>query len=257
MGFTLRCRGERHDNVDDAEPRHPASHPAFPGVRMTAAKPFSWEAALVPCWGWIRGVPLARGLSVPFPFLVGAIVDTERAVSWADLALAYAVVSAGYGVVYGYAGPWMLARARSARNATRDAAPPTLGRGLVNVLGTGLLLAINVSIVSLSTSPTARHAAQASAMKASLRMLVEAQDAYHATHGRYAISLDSLQFEAASSASRVTLVHADSASWAAEVANSENQQRCRISVGGRASVPADSLHRQPVCDPLPGFRIWR
>ena len=218
---------------------------------MTAARRFNWEAALVPCWGWLRGVPIARALSIPFPFLVVAVLDGNRPLFWPDILGGYAIVNLGYGLLYGLIGDWLLRRrARLAGNAKRDL---TTRQVFVNVVGSALLIFFGLLVVKLSFSQVFVKT-YAVTLKGDLRILADAQDAHHSSFGRYATSLDSLEYTPNNEVT-VTLVHAGGAAWAGK-AETDHQGftiRCRISVGRWPGAPADALDREPTCDPLPGL----
>lgn len=213
---------------------------------MTAARRFNWEAALVPCWGFLRKVPMARGLSFAYPFLVIAVLGTERTLFWSDLLLGFGGVSVGYGVLYGLAGDWMLARARARQSPPP---PPLTGRRIVtHVLFTTLVLLVNLLVTIAAIVPVHDHrAAIRGNVKADLRNLVTAQEAYFADHSRFSASLDSLEYQSSSNVT-VSIVHADSVSWAAEASYRDDLMRCRISYGRWASAPHDSLDTVPICD---------
>jgi hypothetical protein len=216
---------------------------------VKAARRWNWEAALVPCWGWLRSVPIARFLSLLFPFAVLALLDRERTLSWSDVIMAGAAVSAGYGVIYGLAGDWLHRRARRTRNAN-DAL--TLSDLLVYLVGCGLLLLVGLMVVIGALSPASLKA-YTGAMESELMRVHAFQQAYFARDGRYPSSLDSLSVNPYTSV-RVTLLRADSASWAAEAAYDGQKFRCRLAVDRRPGMLPDSLNGVPVCDPLPGLK---
>lgn len=202
---------------------------------MTRGRSFNWEAALVPFWGWLRSVPLAQGLSLPFPFLVIFLLGTERTLSWWDLGFAFAAVSAGYGLFYGFAGDWMLRRSHPVGKAQR---PITVGRRITYVIGSGLLLMVGFIIV-VGSLLVPHLKAYTSAMTAELRNVMELQDRHFASYGRYATTLDSLALEPSQNIT-VRFTRADSLSWAAEAESSGGKFRCRIFVDAVLTAQDDA-----------------
>lgn len=216
---------------------------------MTTSRRFNWEAALVPCWGWLRRVPIARGLSLLFPFGVIAVLGTERTLFWTDIAAGLAVPSVAYGILYGIAGDWMMRHARSKQAPGTAERELTVGGLLWHVFFSALMLAALFVVVIAAIAPNHRHdQAFRGAMKSDLRNLVTAQEAYFADHSRFAATLDSLLYESSLNVT-VSLIHTDSLSWAAEASYRDVAQRCRISIGRWDGAPADSLEGSPICDP--------
>lgn len=196
----------------------------------------------------MRRVPIAQALSIPFPFLVIAMLDTERTLFTKDLVIGFAVPSVLYVVLYGLAGDWMLRKAQ-AKRASGEAEPGlSAGRIVWHLVFSTLMLCAACIIVLLAiVSVDDKQPGFRSAMKADLRNLVTAQEAHRVDHGQYATTLDSLAFAPTSNVS-VSLLHADSTSFAAEASYREVTERCRISVGKWAGAPADSLDGVLVCD---------
>ncbi len=216
-----------------------------------SARRFNWEAALVPCWGWLRRVPIAQWLSLPFPFVVIAVLGTERTLYTKDLVIGFAVPSVLYGALYGLAGDWMLRKSREKKLSTAPEPRLTVGRVIWHVIFTAMMLAVAFVIVIAAIASNHGHeSAVRGAMKADLRNLVTAQEAHLADFGRYASTLDSLEFQPSSNIS-VSLVHGDSSSFAAEASYRNVAQRCRISIGKWAGAPVDSLDGVLVCDEDP------
>lgn len=209
---------------------------------------WNWEAALLPCWGWYRRVPIARVLSLFYPGLVVLWLGSERSLFVPSLVLAYLVVGVGYGILYGLTGNWMLQMAPSTSRdlAARDG--HTTRRVLAHSLFALVVAAVPVVPVIAAITPTPdRRARATAAMQSSLQNLVTVQDLHFATHTRFAASLDSLRYQPSPHVT-VRLVHADSTSWAAEASYGSTAQRCRISVGHWTQSPADAFSRVPRCD---------
>lgn len=218
---------------------------------MGTARRWNWEAALVPCWGWLRRARIAQWLSLPFPFLVIAVLGTERTLFTKDLVIGFAVPSVLYGVLYGLAGDWMLRKSRNGTDGEAAASNLSVGRVIWHVFFTALMLTLAFIIVIVAiASPHKHETAVRAALKADLRNLVTAQEAHLADFGRYTSALDSLEFRPSSNIS-VSLLHADSMSFAAEASYRDVAQRCRISVGKWVGAPADSLDGALVCDEDP------
>lgn len=215
---------------------------------MTNRRRWNWEAALVPCWGEYRQVPFARGLCLLFPFLVAAALRMRRDVYESDIVIAYLAILAGYTVVYGLAGDWMLQRAARKDSSATPPTPSTL-RGALHALRSLVLVAAGVAIVVVAEAlrPHVNQKSNIVSMRADLRNLVSAQDAFFSENGRYASTTDSLLYEPSPSV-RVSLLRADSISFAAEASYQGFEPRCRISVNRSEGMPADSLAGVPVCE---------
>lgn len=219
---------------------------------MARARRFNWEAALVPCWGFLRRVPIARGLSLAYPFLVIAVLGTERTLFWSDLAMAFGAVGAAYALLLGMTGDWMLRRARAVVPPESTPAALSAGRIAWHAVFSSLVLTMVVVLViaSIAGDHKMDHAVS-SALKSDLLNLSLAQESYHRDHGRFAPSLDSLEFMSSSNVT-ISIVHADASAWAAEASHPREAQRCRISVGRWAAAPPDSLDGWPLCDEAAG-----
>lgn len=212
-----------------------------------AAKRFNWEAALMPLWGWRREVPFAVALSVLFPFLVIAVLISKHVISWLDLALGYALVGLGYGLLYGWTADWMLARAGPRDSARSPGLLRKLIRSLGGVIAALLLLAANFVLVVSVVASHPMQRAYVAQMKADLRNLVEAQDVHFEKSGRFATALDSLEYGTSQDVT-VSFVHADDQSWAARALHREIDMECTIFVGNWPGAPAESLQREPTCE---------
>jgi hypothetical protein len=215
---------------------------------MTSTRRWNWEAALVPCWGEYRQVPFARGLCLLFPFLVAAALRTRRDVYEIDILIAYLVILAVYTVIYGLAGDWMLQRA-TRPDATATPPSPSIRRGALHALRSLVLVAAGFAVIVVAEAlrPQVNQKSNIVAMRADLRNLVTAQDAFFTENGRYASTLDSLIYEPSPSVS-VSLLRADSISFAAEASFLAFDTRCRISVNRGEGMPVDSVAGVPVCE---------
>jgi Tfp pilus assembly protein PilE len=215
---------------------------------MTSRRRWNWEAALVPCWGEYRQVPFARGLCLLFPFLVAAALRMRRDVYQSDIVIAYLAILAGYTVVYGLAGDWMLQRA-TRQDATATPPSPSILRGALHALRSLALVVAGFAIIVVAEAfrPHVNQKSNIAAMKADLRNLVTAQEAFFTENGRYASTMDSLLYEPSPSVS-VSLLRADSISFAAEASFQRFDTRCRISVNRGEGMPVDSLAGVPVCE---------
>lgn len=215
---------------------------------MTSTRRWNWEAALVPCWGEYRHVPFARGLCLLFPFLVAAALRTRRDVYEIDILISYLVILAVYTVIYGLAGDWMLQRA-TRQDATATPPSPSILRGALHALRSLVLVVAGFAIIVVAEAlrPHVHQKSNIVSMKADLRNLVTAQEAFFTENGRYASTMDSLLYEPSPSVS-VSVLRADSISFAAEASYPDFDTRCRISVNSSEGTPVDSLDGVPVCE---------
>lgn len=202
----------------------------------------------MPCWGWYRRVPIARGLSLLYPVFVVLWLGSEHMLFVPSLVLAYLVVGLGYGLLYGLAGDWMMQKSPSNPRDLEARGGHVTRRLLLHSLFALIVVAAPVVPVIAAIAPKPdRRALATAAMKSDLNTLVAAQEAHFAARKRFAASLDSLPF-ASSSHVTMSLVHVDSVSWAAEASYGSTAQRCRISVGHWKRSPADAFSGVPRCD---------
>lgn len=212
------------------------------------------EAALTPCWGFKRRIPVLRLLVLFFPVL-GASVATSAGVWWG-----LAVPTVGYGLAHGLLGDWLYFRAvvRALTAADHASDPAARERALervrvkdgpLHIAGSALLLAVGCwMIAAIGATHDAWSRARVHSVRSDLRNLVEAQDGFRQRYGRYAGDPAETVF-APSAGVRVRVLVADSAGFAAEGTRDDVAIRCEIFLGRVPGLRVATVEREPACVP--------
>jgi len=104
-----------------------------------------------------------------------------------------------------------------------------------------------------SQDSAARLRAMAAAVRADLRHLVVAQEAYFADHVRYATSVDSLQYSPSSGVT-VTVTGAPRG-WSASAKHAGAEFTCFIYVGNVPKPRPEATEGAPLCEGVPGGEV--
>jgi len=212
------------------------------------------EAALTPLWGLRRRIPSLSLAALAFPVLGVVLVDRF------SLAVALVVPTLLFALLHGALGDWIywrrlerldrqLAKTADARRRQRLLAAARVGGVADYAVGTALLVPfayLTILAAAPKGHPKVGGREHVATLKADLRNLVIAQDAYRREAGRYADVLAPWAYEA-SSGVHVRILYADSASFAADASSGTQPERCWIFMGEPRGLAAGMVEGEPFC----------
>ena len=176
----------------------------------------------------LSGFFLAAGLLASMALLETSLASAQ----YSQRASTFALLNAGI-----LALAWILLR-------RAVAARPVLS-GIIATAAVTAILVTLLSVVTIGYASSGKAKAYISAMKADLRNLVTAEEAFYKDSARYTVDLDALHFRLSPRVKDLKLTLTPDG-WTASVAHEDILNRCAIFVGHTALPPA-TVEAEPAC----------
>ncbi len=212
------------------------------------------EAAWTPMWGFKRQIPVFRGLVLLFP-IIGIVATNFLGLVWG-----YVLPIVITGVIYGVFGDWLyyvhlrgvLTTAAQQSDATRRERVLKRARvdeGALHIFATVITLAFTALLIMASVPPEPhdKHRQPVATVKADLRNLVTAQDAFFMDSSRFTLMLPPAYYSSSTDVT-VHVLYADSTSWGAEGRYEGVGVRCEIFVGRAVGLRLATMDGEPACE---------